>query len=213
MLAGSLIVLDFETTGSSPARGDRITEVAAVRLEQGEIRESWSSLVNCGVRIPAFIQQLTGISQAMVDRAPSVQQVLPELLAFMGSAPILAHNASFDRQFLWAETDLLGLARPESEFWCSLKLSRRLLPGLSSYSLGNLAQQLGIGFKGQAHRALADAEVTAALFQHLLRLLRDHYRQSTISPALIHQLQQRSSAEVRVLLQKAVADPENYSKP
>ncbi|HWJ95805.1 MAG TPA: exonuclease domain-containing protein, partial [Telluria sp.] len=72
-----IVMLDFETTGLSPAMGDRITEVAALRIAQGRVTERYVSLVNCGVRIPAFITALTGISQDMVDSAPPASRVVP----------------------------------------------------------------------------------------------------------------------------------------
>ena len=80
-----IVMLDFETTGLSPAFGDRITEVAAVRIVGGRITERYVSLVNTGARIPAFITSLTGITQAMVDSAPPDTRVVPELIDFIGT--------------------------------------------------------------------------------------------------------------------------------
>ena len=152
------IMLDFETTGLSPAAGARITEVAALRIEDGRIVDRFVTLVNCCVEIPPFITSLTGITQQMVDDAPCVSEAVPRLLEFIGDAPLAAHNASFDEKFLRAEGELLGLMPRHSHLLCSLKLSRRLLPGMPSYGLGKLASRLGIRFSGQAHRAEADAE-------------------------------------------------------
>ena len=109
MLDQPIVMLDFETTGLSPAMGDRITEVAALRIVGGEVVERYVSLINCNVRIPSFITGLTGITQAMVDRAPPVAEVLPQLLDFIGADTLSAHNASFDEKFLVAEA-----ARPSS---------------------------------------------------------------------------------------------------
>ena len=103
MLDQPIVMLDFETTGLSPVMGDRITEVAALRIVGGEVVERYVSLVNCNVRIPSFITGLTGITQAMVDSAPPVHRVLPELLDFIGSDALSAHNASFDEKFLLAD--------------------------------------------------------------------------------------------------------------
>src|SRR3954470_22958956 len=105
-----IVMLDFETTGLSPVMGDRITEVAALRIVGGKVTERYVSLINCGVRIPSFITQLTGISQAMVDRAPPVDEVVPALLDFIGADALSAHNASFDEKFLKAEAARLDLA-------------------------------------------------------------------------------------------------------
>eukprot|EP01037_Dinobryon_pediforme_P021321 gene21321-22155_t len=145
-------MLDFETTGLSPAQGARITEVAALRIVDGKIVERFVSLINCDVEVPAEITALTGISQAMVDTAPPVQQVLPALLAFIGTHALAAHNASFDAKFLAAESQRLDLQSSYSELVCSLLLSRRLLPGLSSYRLASVAASQGIRFSGNAHR-------------------------------------------------------------
>lgn len=84
----SIVVLDFETTGISPHKGDRITEVAALRVVNGQITERFVSLVNCGVNIPYFITGLTGITQAMVNHAPQVEKVIPHLLEFIGKRPL-----------------------------------------------------------------------------------------------------------------------------
>src|SRR5688500_12426867 len=143
-----IVMLDFETTGLSPDMGDRITEVAALRIVGGEITERYVSLVNCGVRIPSFITALTGITQDMVDSAPPCAQVVPELLDFIGGDMLAAHNASFDEKFLKAEGARLRRGTGHTGLVCSLKLARRLYPGLVSYKLGQLSSQLGIRFKG-----------------------------------------------------------------
>lgn len=198
-------MLDFETTGLSPAAGARITEVAALRIEGGRIVDRFVSLVNCGVEIPPFITNLTGITQRMVDEAPCVSRVMPELLRFIDDAALAAHNASFDDKFLRAEGELLGLAPRHSHLLCSLKLSRRLLPGMPSYRLGSLAARLGIAFSGQAHRAEADAEVSANLLVHIGERIRCEYGAQDVSPALLTQLASLSAARVPAFLQKEFA--------
>ncbi|MFC0170439.1 PolC-type DNA polymerase III [Pseudoduganella danionis] len=196
MLAQSLVMLDFETTGLSPANGDRITEVAALRLRDGQVVERFVSLVNCGVRIPAFITGLTGITQAMVDGAPPVGQVMPRLLEFIGSDTLAAHNASFDDKFLQAEAAQLGLTPAYPSLLCSLKLARRVYPGMASYRLGDLSRQLGIRFASAAHRAEADAEVAAAV---LLRMGEDVARQygwPAVAPELLVAVNKLAAAKV-----------------
>ena len=94
MFERPIVMLDFETTGLSPEGGDRITEVAALRIAGGQVVERYVSLVNCGVRVPSFITQLTGITQAMVDGAPPAAEVVPSLLDFIGGDVLAAHNAS-----------------------------------------------------------------------------------------------------------------------
>jgi DNA polymerase-3 subunit epsilon len=198
-------MLDFETTGLSPAQGARITEVAALRIVDGRIVERFVSLINCGVDIPYEITALTGISQAMVDQAPAVERVLPELLRFIGRDALAAHNASFDAKFLHAESERLQLPVGYSELVCSLLLSRRLLPGLDSYRLANLATSQGIRFNGNAHRAEADAEVSAALLIQLGQRLRQHYQCRHIDPALLAAIGRMPAAKVPTFLQQQAA--------
>lgn len=197
-----IVMLDFETTGLSPAMGDRITEVAALRIVDGQIKERYVSLVNCQVRIPAFITELTGISQAMVERAPCVSTVVPELLDFIGGDALSAHNASFDEKFLKAEAARLDLAPRHEGLVCSLKLSRRVFPGLSSYKLGLLSGQLGIAFRSAAHRAESDAEVAAQVLIHIGRHLGSSYGLGPVAPQLLVSLNKLSAAKVPDFLQK-----------
>jgi len=194
-------MLDFETTGLSPAQGARITEVAALRIVDGRIVERFVSLINCGIDVPYEITALTGITQDMVDTAPSVESVLPELLRFIGSDALAAHNASFDSKFLAAEAERLDLQAGYSELVCSLLLSRRLLPGMDSYRLSSLADRLGIRFSGHAHRAEADAEVSAELLTHLSERLQSHYRCRSINPALLAAINRLPAAKVPTFLQ------------
>jgi DNA polymerase-3 subunit epsilon len=196
MLGPAIVMLDFETTGLSPAMGDRITEVAALRIANGRVTERYVSLVNCGVRIPAFITSLTGISQQMVDRAPPASRVVPELLEFIGSDPLSAHNASFDEKFLKAEAANLGLETRHASLVCSLKLSRRVFPGLTSYKLGLLSSQLGIRFRSAAHRAESDAEVAAEVLLHIGRHLGRSVGRDEIEPSLLVALNKLSAAKV-----------------
>ena len=202
MFEQPIIMLDFETTGLSPAMGDRITEVAALRICDGRIVDRYVSLVNCGMRIPAFITQLTGISQRMVDSAPPVDDVVPRLLEFIGKDALSAHNASFDAKFLQAESEQLGLAPQYSQLICSLKLSRRVFPALGSYKLGALARSLGLRFNGNAHRAEADAEVSAHLLIHIGAHLRQTYRIDVIEPALLASVNRLAAAKVPDFLHK-----------
>ena len=214
MFETPLVVIDFETSGMSPDQGGRVTEVAALRLVGGEVVERYVSLINCGVRIPYFITELTGISQTMVNNAPPVSEVIPALLEFIGSDTLVAHNASFDEKFLLAESERLGLRNSHQGLICSVKLARRVLPGLSSYSLGPLAASLGIRFNGKAHRAEADAEVTSAVMLHVADELCRTYRTSSIDPHLLEKVNKLSAAKVSRFLDQhfsidKIANPVN----
>ncbi len=202
MFDNPIVMLDFETTGLSPMAGDRITEVAALRIVDGKIAERFVSLVNCQVRIPAFITQLTGITQAMVNAAPKAPVVMHELLRFIGKDALAAHNASFDLRFLLAESQRLALTPAHEQLICSLKLSRRVFPGLPSYKLGPLAAALGIPFTSASHRAEADAEVAAGVLLHIGGHLRRTYQLPTLNPALLERVNKQSAAKVPEFLTK-----------
>lgn len=203
MLDQPIVMLDFETTGLSPQNGDRITEVAALRIVGGEVVERYVSLVNCRVRIPSFITGLTGITQAMVDSAPPVEQVMPALLDFIGSDALSAHNASFDDKFLRAEAAALGLTPRYQALVCSLKLSRRVFPELGSYKLGLLSGALGIKFRSAAHRAEADAEVAAQVLVHIGQHLRATYGITQVDPDLLVSVNKLAAAKVAQFLRGA----------
>nr|WP_295786800.1 3'-5' exonuclease [Rhodoferax sp.] len=161
-----IAVIDFETTGLSPAMGDRATEIAIVMLEGGEVVERFQSLMNAGVRISSFIESFTGISNDMVAAAPPAAEVMAAASRFVGDAPMVAHNASFDRRYWTAELARLDLRAPQP-FACTVLLSRRLYPEVRSHSLGAMAAFHRLPSAGRAHRALADAEVTAALLARI----------------------------------------------
>ena len=205
MFEKPIVMLDFETTGLSPAMGDRITEVAALRIVDGKVTERFVSLINCQVRIPSFITHLTGISQAMVDAAPPVSRVVPELLDFIGGYALSAHNASFDEKFLKAEAERLSLSPRHMGLVCSLKLSRRVFPGLGSYKLGLLSGNLGIRFRSAAHRAESDAEVAAEVLIHIGRHLGSTYGLDPMCPLFLVSVNKLSAAKVPDYLQKFAA--------
>jgi len=189
MLDQPIVMLDFETTGLSPAMGDRVVE-------------RYVSLVNCQARISSFITGLTGITQAMVDAAPPVAQVLPQLLDFIGADALSAHNASFDDKFLRAEAARLALTPRHRALVCSLKLARRVFPDLPSYQLGHLSGQLGIRFQRAAHRAEADAEVAAEVLIHIGRHLGATYGIAAVDPELLMSVNRLAAAKVPQFLQK-----------
>jgi DNA polymerase-3 subunit epsilon len=161
-----IAVIDFETTGLSPGMGDRATEVAIVMVEDGEVVGRFQSLMNAGVRISSFIESFTGISNAMVEAAPPAAEVMAAASRFVGDAPMVAHNASFDRRYWMAELARLGLPALQP-FTCTVLLSRRLYPEAHSHSLGAMAAFRDLPSAGRAHRALADAEVAAALLARI----------------------------------------------
>ena len=181
-------VIDFETTGLSPAQGDRATEIAAVLLREGQVVDHYQSLMNCGVAIPSYIEQLTGISTAMVRQAPPAAEVMREVADFVGSVPLVAHNASFDSKFWDAELARIDRRRPQ-QFACSLLLARRLLPQAPSHKLGVLVDFARLPVAGRYHRALADAQMAASLLSHLENELRRRYQLREVSHELLREIQ------------------------
>ena len=167
-----IAVIDFETTGLSPAMGDRATEIAIVLLQSGQVVDRFQSLMNTDKHIPSFIETFTGISNAMLASAPSAQSVMCEASRFVGSTPMAAHNAAFDRRFWQAEMNHADQPSTQ-DFICTLLLSRRLYPQSPSHQLGRLVEFLNLPKAVRAHRAMADAEMATALLvqmQHDLRL-------------------------------------------
>ena len=194
-----LAVIDFETSGATPALGARATEVAICLLEGGRIVDRFSSLMNAGVRIPPFITQLTGISTAMVAAAPPAETVMREAARFAGARPMVAHNAAFDRQFWRTELALCGL-QASNDFACTLLLSRRLYPDAPNHKLGTLAQWFDLPSSGRAHRALADAEVAAHLLARMQRDLQVRHGIGHTDSALLLQLQRMTRVQVGAFL-------------
>ena len=190
-----IAVIDFETTGISPSSSCRATEIAVVILEQGRIVERYQSLMNAGVRVPGFIEQLTGISNAMLRTAPSAEQVMNEVNEFVGITPLLAHNAAFDQKFWDFEMGRIKRTRLQ-HFACSLLLARRLMPEAPNHKLGTLTTFANLPHTGQAHRAMADAEMAANLTTHLAVRLRQQYGLRELNHELLRGLQKIPAAKV-----------------
>lgn len=194
-------VIDFETTGLSPAQGDRATEIAAVLLRDGVVVDHYQSLMNSGVRIPPYIEALTGISTAMVSNAPAAEKVMREVSDFVGDHPLVAHNASFDCKFWDAELDRIGRSRWQ-QFACSMLLARRLLPQAPSHKLGTLIEFAKLPVAGRSHRALADAQMAASLLTHLEGELRRRYRLREVSHELLRQIQKTPKNQLDQCLER-----------
>ncbi|MGF9905073.1 ATP-dependent DNA helicase DinG [Brevibacillus porteri] len=166
-----LLVVDFETTGSHPRQGDSIIQIGAVAIDDGQITESFSTLIHPGQEIPPFITQLTGITNEMVADAPSLEEVFPDFLRLLDGRAFVAHNASFDLQFLQEALLSQGYYAFDGYVLDTVELSRVLLPMQNSYRLGELASELEIEHDNP-HQADSDALATAQLFLHLLDILK-----------------------------------------
>lgn len=183
-----VIIIDFETSGLSPDYGDRAIEVAAVRVVDGYIAERFQSLINPSIRINSFIESFTGITNAMLRRAPPPEEVFPQLTEFIADTPLVAHNASFDRKFLDAELTRIQHCR-QQDMICTVRISRRVFTQAPNHKLGTLAQFLGLLPTGAAHRTLADAEMTAQLWLAIHEHLRQRYGLGKVPLDLLQQLQ------------------------
>jgi len=209
----TFVVIDFETTGLSPNQGARPTEVAAVMVRNGKIHDHYQSLMKTGAPIPAFIESLTGISNAMVRAAPPVGTVMRQVAEFVGSLPLVAHNASFDSKFWDAELKHLKIERKQ-DFICSLLLARRIFPEAPSHKLGELARHLGLPGAKRYHRALADAEVTAHLMLDIKSKLKQSYQLQRISHELLLSIQSVSRKKLTSCIERAQSNEcANSSKP
>jgi DNA polymerase III subunit epsilon len=158
-------IVDIETTGGS-ARNERITEIAVYLHDGNEITGEFVSLINPERNIPYFITNLTGITNEMVENAPRFYEIARKLIEITEGRTFVAHNARFDYSFIRQEFKSLGYNFRRS-ILDTVALSRKLLPGHSSYSLGNICQDLGISIKGR-HRAAGDALATVRLLELLL---------------------------------------------
>jgi DNA polymerase III subunit epsilon len=195
-------VIDFETTGLSPDVGDRATEVAVVLVECGKIVDRYQSLMNAGVRIPYFIEELTGISNAMIRKAPPAADVMKALAMFIGDLPLVAHNASFDSKFLDAEWLRIRQSRSR-EFACSMLLARRVYPQAPNHKLGTLVSYLGLPAAGRYHRALADAEMTAHLLIRMESDIMQQFSLSAVPHEFLRVLQKAPKGQVPVRVHRA----------
>jgi len=197
--ANSVIVLDFETTGLSPNQGDRAIEIGAVKLQDGIVVDTFQELMNPGFRVSGFIEGYTGITNAMLNAAPSCSDVMAQFADFIGNDNLVAHNASFDKRFLDAELD--GIDRTYSgEFACSMLIARRLYQEAPNHKLGGLVEYKQIENDGVFHRALADSEVTAKLWLKMLEDMQDDYQIASPSFNLMQRLSKKSKSAVRTFL-------------
>jgi DNA polymerase-3 subunit epsilon len=163
-------IVDIETTGGYAAN-HRITEVAIYHHDGIQITDSFHTLINPGRNIPFYITGLTGITTEMVMDAPAFEEVAEEIFKRLEGKVFVAHNAHFDYSFLKKEFETAGI-NWQSKKLCTVRLSRKIIPGLRSYSLGSLSESLGIRIINR-HRASGDASATVRIFDQLLRRDRD----------------------------------------
>ncbi|MFJ7934340.1 PolC-type DNA polymerase III [Sporosarcina sp. NPDC096371] len=160
------IVLDFETTGLR-AGADQIIQIGAVKYVENELTDILQTLVNPQRHIPTVVTQLTGISNEMVESAPTIEQKIEELIGFIGDFPIIAHNASFDMGFLYALENSIDVKIPSYTVIDTVKLARKIIIETPNHKLTTLTKYLQI--EHNAHDALGDCLATAAIYQYCTR--------------------------------------------
>ena len=162
-------VVDIETTGNG-YKGQKITEISIFIFDGEKIIDEFTSLVNPEQKIPHFITNLTGITEAMVRTAPKFYEIAKKIAQITKDTIFVAHNVNFDYNIIRDEFKSLGFDFKRKKL-CTVRLSRKIIPGLASYSLGNICSTEGIDIAAR-HRAKGDAEATVELFRRLIK--RDH---------------------------------------
>ena len=163
------VVFDIETTGFSPVT-NRIIEIGAVKVENGQIVDRFSTFVNPEVPIPFEIEKLTSINDSMVIDAETIEVVLPKFLDFIGDAILVAHNANFDVSFIKENAKRQGIP-VDFTYVDTVGIARTLLTGQAKYTLDAVAKTLGISLENH-HRAVDDAECTAEIFVKFIEMLK-----------------------------------------
>ena len=197
----TIIVLDFETTGMTPENGDRAIEVGAVVLRGGEIADTFQSLINPGFLVTREIEGITGITNDMLIDAPPATEVMEKFVRFIGTYPLVAHNASFDQKFLEAELTHLGKNRPLN-FGCTLQVARRLYPDVINYKLETLARYKGLPIDSRLHRGLADAELAALLWRAMCTDLEKQFGFEHVDFELMKKIGRLNRDNAHELIQK-----------
>jgi DNA polymerase-3 subunit epsilon len=166
-------IIDIETTGGSPERC-KITEICIVQHDGLAVTHVWTSLINPERYIPDHITRITNITNAMVENAPKFYEVAKQIIELTQDRVFVAHNVAFDYGFVREEFRSLGYQYKREQL-CTVKLSRKLIPGRKSYSLGRICEHVGINIADEErHRAEGDAVATAKLFDILLAKKSEH---------------------------------------
>ncbi|PKN44593.1 MAG: DNA polymerase III subunit epsilon [Deltaproteobacteria bacterium HGW-Deltaproteobacteria-17] len=198
--ANDVVVLDFETTGLSPARGDRAIEIGAVRIVGGRITDHFAELMNPGMPVSSFITGLTGITNAMLFRAPPCAEVMARFADYLGDSPVVAHNIRFDELFLEAELRRIHRWHDPPRA-CTMECARRVITDAHNHRLGTLVAHCCIPNEGTFHRALADADMTARLWILLLENLKRQYDLDPVSFAFMQRLMKANRKKPELFLE------------
>nr|WP_304218986.1 ATP-dependent DNA helicase DinG [Fredinandcohnia onubensis] len=202
------VVVDLETTGNSPKKGDKIIQFAAVVIEDGEIIERFATFVNPKQDIPVFIEQFTGISNEVVANAPDFSIVAPEIISMFKDSYFVAHNVPFDYSFLQEELAQCGFTNFQCLTIDTVELSRVMLPLADSYKLGQLAESLSLTHENP-HQADSDAEVTAEI---LLKIVRKIEKLPLVTIQKLYTLSNHFKSDIREILREIMDDKSNHAQ-
>ncbi|WP_456274257.1 ATP-dependent DNA helicase DinG [Bacillus sp. AK031] len=202
MIPQKIVVVDLETTGNSPKKGDKIIQLAAMVVQDGVIADTYTTFINPDVAIPSFIEELTGINDDMVKDAPEFAEIAPKVLELLDGAVFCAHNVQFDLGFLQAELEEAGYNSFTGPSFDTVELAKITLPTADSYKLTELSDRLSFTHS-RPHQADSDALVTAELLIYFIEKL------STLPLVTLEQMERLSSwlkSDLSLLFSNILAD-------
>ncbi len=208
-MSSKYVVIDLETTGNTPKKGDKIIQFAAVVVENGKIIEEYSSLVNPGLPIPPFIEELTGLNDELVKEAPLFSEIAPKVLTLLDGGYFVAHNVHFDLSFLQEELIEAGYNGFYGPILDTVEMARTLFPTADSFQLSELALREGLTHE-RPHQADSDAYVTAELLLLLLERL-EKLPLQTVKQLL--KLSSGLKSDLHLLLDEIVLKKESSIEP
>jgi DNA polymerase-3 subunit epsilon len=197
-------IVDVETTGLGPMTNN-IIEIGLVKVAEGKIIDRYHSMINPGRDVPYYITSLTGITNEDVYNAPFFEDIVGDVCTFVSDNILTAHNLPFDKSFLKREFIYCGREELENLNLCTLKMARRLYPALRSKSLGSVCQHLHITNK-DAHRALADAEVTAHLLLKMLKEVKENHKLTFVEELIKFQSIPKNQVNSKVKIKKKLGE-------
>ncbi|PFA70060.1 ATP-dependent helicase DinG [Bacillus sp. AFS015802] len=201
-----LVVIDLETTGNSPKKGEKIIQLSAVIIEGGKIIDQFTSFVSPGKPIPAFIEELTGINDDMVKDAPAFHEIAPKILELLDHGVFVAHNVQFDLSFLQAELEEAGYNPFTGPAFDTVELAKVALPSADSFKLSELSNSLELSHV-RPHQADSDAYVTAEI---LLYFIEELSKLPLVTLEKLHKLSKHLKSDLDLLFDSIVTEKQKH---
>ncbi|WP_282138975.1 ATP-dependent DNA helicase DinG [Rossellomorea aquimaris] len=201
-----LVVIDLETTGNSPKKGEKIIQLSAVIIENGKIIDQYTSFVSPGKPIPAFIEELTGINDEMVKDAPAFHEIAPKILELLDHGVFVAHNVQFDLSFLQAELEDAGYNPFTGPAFDTVELAKVALPSADSFKLTELSNSLELSHV-RPHQADSDAYVTAEI---LLYFIEELSKLPLVTLENLHKLSHHLKSDLSLLFDSIVSEKQKH---